>query len=145
MTLYDRYGTSKDMEENGVWVPFGEGTELLLARIKSQRSLTAKRAAEKPYREVLRTAARLGKEVADDIQSRIALDWLVSGVVLDWKEVSDRNGNMVTFSPDNAREIFGDLPDFLDEVVSAASNQSTYQDNADKDSVGNSEATSAGS
>jgi hypothetical protein len=145
MSLYDRYGTNKELEENGVWVEFGDGVQLLLARIKSQRSLSAKKAAEKPYREVLRNASRMGKEVTEDIQTRIALNWLVNGVVLDWKEVTDRTGKKLKFSPDNARDLFEDLPDFLDDVVFAASSQATYQEAADREAVGNSVATSGGS
>lgn len=145
MALYDRYGTSKELEENGVWVDFGDGVQLLLARIKSQRSLAAKKAAEKPYRDVLRTASRLGKEVTEDIQTKIALDWLVNGVVLDWKDVTDRSGKKLRFTPDNARRVFDDLPDFLDDVIFAASSQQTYQETADREAVGNSAATSGGS
>ena len=68
-----------------------------------------------------------GRRIPEDVQERITRQWISEAVLLDWEGVTDAKGKAITFSAENAAEVFKAFPDFLDEVVFFANQAETFR------------------
>lgn len=133
--LYDAYKTDKDAEQNGVWTDPEAGVSFKLARMggansKYQRALAQ---AMKPHMR----EAQLGlleESVADPIMQKV----FIETVLLGWKSYDDEgkekdgvidgpDGQPLSFSKDNAKKLFSDLPDLYMRLREYASSYANFR------------------
>ena len=95
----DRFFTDHAMEEEGVWVDFGQGLEVKIRRSDSRRSREVFRRLYKPYRKM----EEAGNAIPYDDEILIRAKWTAQALVADWKGVSDRKGKPVKFDPENLK------------------------------------------
>jgi hypothetical protein len=120
----DRYNTDRSLEEDGVWVDFGDGLKVQVRRLTSKKSREFRRKLEKPY-----TAQFRNREMPDSLQEEL-LNKQVSGVVIvNWEGVAnpDKPSEQLEFSPDNALTMCQKFPDFRDDVLTAAMERTTFE------------------
>ncbi len=132
MSLYETYETNKEKEIGGVPMEFSpnkDGTIPTFHVTRMSRSNTryTKRleAATKPFRRQIQLET-LGNDQAEKIQIEVFVDTILLG----WKNVQNRKGEVVPFSKEAAMKLFKELPDFYDDLQARASKASEFRDEA---------------
>ena len=131
-TIFDLYGTDKELEKNGVWIEYPGGEMFKVARIGTNESAYGKllRQKTKHLRRKIET------DTLDvDVLSKIMMDVFVQTSLLDWKNVNGSDGKAIDFNRENALELMRRLPDLFDDLHTQAQSLSTFQKEAvEKDS-----------
>ena len=128
MSLFKQFATNKDAETQGVWVEYGpneDGTvpSFKLARAGKSNEKWAKllEKATRPHRRALELG-RLDNKISDQIFKGV----FVEAVLLDWKNVKDRDGNDFPFTRSNALELMNQLPELYDDLSEKASKATLF-------------------
>jgi hypothetical protein len=132
MAFFDRYNTDRGLEEEGVWVDFGDGVKVQVRRLTSKKSREYRRKLDKPY-----TAQFRGREMPDDLQEKL-LNQQVAGVIIaNWEGVPDPDApppakegdkpKMLEFSQEAALMMVQKFPDFRDDILTAAMERTTFE------------------
>jgi hypothetical protein len=129
MSLYQTFGTSKDAEQDGVRIVYGvEGDKtapaFTICRMNQRnRAYQARmQAAIKPYKRQIDNNT-IKPEVMENIVMRV----FVSTVLKSWENVTDKDGNALEFTAENALKLFEDLPDLYSDLMDAASSAETFR------------------
>lgn len=124
MSLYSKYKTDPSKETEGVWVDFDDNIKLKLARAggRNQQYLKSIERETKPYRRALQNGT-IPVEVADNIIRKVYAET----VVLDWENVTDENGKVLSYSKENCLKLLTDLPEFFAEIKSVAENMEMFR------------------
>lgn len=118
---FSTFATDLNLEETGVWVDLGEGTQLKLARIGNPAYKKMMRDKLKPYRT---QSARAG--ISDGKWNELNCEVLSQTVLLDWKGWEDDKGKNIPYSKKNAYDMLIGLKDFRAMVVDYADQQATF-------------------
>lgn len=129
----DRYQTDKSLEEEGVWVDFGGGVMVKVARITSAKSREVRRRLERPLARKNRN-----EELTLDQLEHLMIEQLSQAVVKDWKGVTDEKGKELPCTVENCRDILNKFPDFREDVATVSMEKATFQQNRMQDELGNS-------
>lgn len=129
MSLYDRYGTNKNLEEEGTWMDMGDGVGFKIRRFRSKTVQEVKKKAERPYENILKR----GEEIPEDIATKLLVEQISKGVVVDWRGVQDREGKDMPFTYENAKTLFNDLPDLMLEIFQESVSRDRFKNQADED------------
>lgn len=133
----DRYNTSREYEENGVWVDFGDGVKVQIRRLTSKISRDYRRKLEKPYSAQFRN-----REMPDSLQEELLNKQVSGAVIVNWEGVpdpdapapkKDEKSAELPFTIDNALRMCKDFPDFRDDILTAAMERTTYEKQARED------------
>lgn len=113
-SIYDKFGTDKKLEQEGIVLDYGDGMELRIARAggsntKFEKALQAK-------------SRKYGLQVKHDLldadqMRELMREVLAETVVLGWSGMTDEQGNDLPFSKENCIKVFKDLPDLFDDVL----------------------------
>ena len=127
--LWDVYETDKKKELDGVWIPielgFDENNPMFLMGILSEHNPRYREAEQKhtkPYALILAKKPKTDDEkkkqadILDDIRIRSMAD----GLIIDWKNVEDREGNPIEYSFENAYDLLTSLPHLYDVLARKA-------------------------
>jgi hypothetical protein len=128
MSLYKTFETSRTSENDGIWLTDfpanDDGTVpgFKIAR-KSKNNVAYSKAAEK-------LGKRLQREISLDILTNAQADpalktLFIETILLDWRNVMDRDNKPIPYSKENAAKLFEDLPDlfvYLDGEAEKLSN-----------------------
>lgn len=132
--LYARFQTDKVLEENGVWVDFGDGLEVKVARFNSARSKEVRRRLEKPFKGVFRS----GQDLPEDKSTDILVKQMAEAIILDWKGVLGPDGKVLEPTLENKIKVLTDLPDFREVIATAALESATFKTLEDEEAGKNS-------
>jgi hypothetical protein len=82
-----------DMEEAGVWVPYKDEVEFLIAAASSKRAVKA-------YRKFMRPAERriATGNIKEEAATLIVAQFIAHGLLLDWRGVDDDDGNPLAYT-----------------------------------------------
>jgi hypothetical protein len=129
--LFDKYKTNKDLESEGVWFMTSKDTGFLLRRSGGANSNRMKMITAKHQKPVLH---KIKNDLLTDEESQeIGLKIFVDAVLVDWKGVTDEEGNEIPFSRENAIEVLQEVPDLVDRLLAH-----TIDFNNFKEELGNS-------
>lgn len=149
----DRYSTDKTLEEEGVWVDYGEGLKVKIRRLNSKHSREVRRKLEKPYAAQFR-----GREMPESLQEELLNKQLAGSIVVDWEGVPDPDnapqfladgvtpdpknpGTMLPYSPENVLRMVKEFGDFRDDILTAAMEKTTFQKEQRKEAEKNSKSS----
>lgn len=136
ISIFDLAETDTSAEEDGRWFKdvFGDETniDLKLRRMTSKAAMKARRNLEKGYRKHLKNGV-----YPDDIAIDIMTEHLAKGVVVDWKGLYDRDGNVIEFSPEAALTLLKKLPTLRDMIAVMAQNLDNFRVEAREDTAKN--------
>jgi hypothetical protein len=120
----DRYNTDRSLEEDGVWVDFGDGLKVQVRRLTSKKSREFRRKLEKPY-----TAQFRNREMPDSLQEDLLNKQVAGVVIVNWEGVvnPDKPSEQLEFSADNALMMCQKFPDFRDDILTAAMERTTFE------------------
>lgn len=116
----DRYKTDKSLEEQGVWVALGDGIEIKVARMSSERSQAVRRRLEKPY-------AKIRNNLPEDIVEKLIIQQLAEAVLLDWKGVDGEDGKPLECSIPNKVKVLTEYKDFTNDVITCSAEKETFK------------------
>lgn len=130
--LRKRYNTDQTLEEEGVWVDFGDGLQVKIRRLNSKHSRDVRRKLEKPYTTQFR-----GREMPDSLQEQLLSQQLSKSIIVDWKGVDDpyatvKEGEKAPPLPhteENAFKLVSDpeFKDLRDDILTASMERTTFE------------------
>lgn len=133
-TIYDKFGTDKKAEQEGIVLDYGDGMEIRIARaggsnVKFEKAVQAK-------------MRKYGLQAKHDLlepeqQREIFREVLAETVVLGWQGFTDREGNTLAFTKENVIQVFTDLPDLFDDVLEQSRKSSLFKQNLLEGEAGN--------
>ena len=127
--------TSLQKENDGVWVDFAEGIELRIARARNPKYQELLRKLVDPVRMKIRN-----DEIDMKDFNKILLEVRAKTILLDWKNIDDKDGKSIPYSVTKALEFFRDpeLKDLYTFVVTISENADQYKKSLVIDSEKNS-------
>jgi hypothetical protein len=103
MACIERIKSDLKKESSGVWIPFAEGVELKIARARNPLYLERLQVLVEPHRQSIRDDT-MNTDVLGDILKKVRAET----ILLDWKNIEDKNGNTIPYSSRQALEFFND-------------------------------------
>ncbi len=118
--------TDKNLEENGVWIPFDSGMRVKVARLRNSKA-----------QEFLRRNRLAMRDTTTDEGRRLFHTMVATTILLDWDGLMDDDGNAIPYTPAKAAEVFALSQDFLNEVIELASRRELFHQQDIKESAKN--------
>jgi len=126
MKFLDRYKTDKSLEDDGVFVDYGDGLMVKVRRLNSTKSKEVRRKLEKPFSKQFR-----GQDIPDSIQEKLLNQQMAKAIVVDWEGVPDPDDEtgekMLPCTEENILRMVEDFPDFRDDILAASMERATFQ------------------
>lgn len=127
MGTYDTFKTDPDLEENGAWVSFSDGSKWKLRRLTSEAGREAYNKSQRPFTGVIRAANARGKLVPLVLDRQIVRGAMLNGLVVDWEDVTDESGVKLPFNKINLERILKDLPECQNEAWMGCQELANYR------------------
>lgn len=129
--LGDVFGTNKQKEVDGVWMPGPAGMRFKIARAGNESFSKLSAQLLKPHRKLI----RMGK-MDDTLLTEISAEICARAILLDWEGVKD-GGQAVQYSVAAAKERLIKYPDFADYITGLSQDVSSFQDDDSEAAAGN--------
>lgn len=120
VSAYSMFETVAEAEASGIWANVGT-MEFKLARTGGANEAFMKTAAKrlKPFQNALDQMPRKQQDI-------MAIGIFVDTILRDWRNVFDRDGTELPFSPENAKRLLTDLPNLFAALQAEANNMSNF-------------------
>ncbi len=133
MGMYDTFETDSNLEQNGVWLDYGDFRMLIASAGQGNKNYV--RYAEKklkPVRQAMNAGALSNERsmalMADIYSKTIVLNWEVRGEDGEWSQgIEDKEGNIIAFNQENVEEAFHNLPRLFMDVQEQAQSLSNFR------------------
>jgi len=121
-SIYAVFESDAEKEANGAFIDVGP------FRFKLARAGGANRRYKTLVEKKMKPHVRLAEAglLPDDTATEILAECFSEAVVLDWENVSDRDGIPVPFSPSACKKLLIELPDLFDELRAQATKASNF-------------------
>lgn len=133
-TIYDKFGTDKKAEQEGIILDYGDGMEIRIARAGGSNVKFEKAVQQKMRKYGLQAKHDL---LEPEQQREIFREVLAETVVLGWKGFTDPDGKPLDFTKDNVIKVFTDLPDLFDDVLEQSRKSGLFKQNILEEEAGN--------
>lgn len=123
MSLYKKFKTDAQVEVDGVWVDYGDGIRIRLARAggANQAFLRATERVHRKYRKQIQLDALTEKEAAPLLREIYA-----DSIILGWEGVTAADGQSLPFSKENCLKLLEDLPEFFRDIREYANSRELF-------------------
>jgi len=122
-TLYKKFGTNQKTEQEGAWIYYDDELAFKVKRIsgRNKKFMLATERIEKLKRRGELTKAEEDKKYAE---------LFVDCSLVDWKGVTDDDGNDIPFNKENAVAVLTDdkWPDFFQDIFLKAHDNEHFKD-----------------
>ncbi len=124
MANIERIKTDISKETDGTWVPFILGIELKIARAGNSKYKECIRKLIEPVTKDIRDETATLEDFAD-----ILIQVRAKTILLDWKNLDDKDGKPIPYSAAKAEEFFRDLElqDFYKFVVATSESSADFK------------------
>ncbi len=121
-SIYQIFGTDKDLEEKGFCLAYGEA-EFIIARAggantKYQRVMERKM---RPHRAAINAGT-----MDDEVMKKLLAEAYSEAVIFAWTGVNDKKGKSLPFNKENVVKILLDLPELFIEIVQESQRIKNY-------------------
>ena len=120
------FASDSNLEADGVWIDLAEDVSFKIKRFGGKNAAKIKLLQAKymkPY------ARQIEKGILDPEKERsIYIKIFSESCMVDWKGVVDENDKEISFSIDNAINLFSNLPDLFDFIVAESLNTDNYRE-----------------
>lgn len=108
--------TDPTKELEGVWEDFGEGTQILIARIGNKNYEKRLKELALPYKRQIRT-----NTISEDVYEDLLNKAVAKTIILDWKNLKE-DGKEIKYSPEKAYELISNpaYKDFKEALLTIA-------------------------
>lgn len=125
-TIYDKFGTNKKAEQEGIILDYGDGMTIKIARAGGS-NIRFEKAAQAKMRKF---GLQAKHDLLEPEQMRsIFREVLAETVVLEWTGFTDPEGNELSLTKENVIKVFTDLPDLFDDVLEQSRKSSLFKEN----------------
>ncbi len=155
MSIYSQYEIDPSLETEGVWVnTVSDPEEFLLAAAGNQKAQDFAKKLYAPKRNLLvraqQAAERTGGEIPSAIKEFIAdveLRTFCNCVLLGWKNVKDREGAAIEYTPETAYKLLTDprMRKLKDALMEESARQANFVQEVNADTEKNLSSTPSGS
>ena len=132
MSLFKQFATNKEAEQDGIWVEYGPNDDgtipgFKIARAGKSNKKWAKSVerATKPHRR----AMELGT-MDNGLAEKLMQSVFVESILLDWRNVQDKEGKEIKLSKESATALFEALPELYDDLNDKANKAAIFRDEA---------------
>jgi len=136
-SIFDICETDGEAEENGKWFNdvFEDGSDIAvkLRRMTSKKSTTVRRRLEKQFKNHQKRDGTWDEDIAE----KMVLRQMVEAVIVDWKNIIDRDGSVIEHSIESAEMLIGRLPAFRDLLINLSIDMDNYRMAAVEDAAKN--------
>ena len=115
------FKTDRTRENQGVWVPIGDGARLLVARLNNEYYKQVFLNASRPFKTQVRTGT-----ISEDQAEQILRECYSKAILLDWDGLQDDEGTDIPYSQEKAYELLG-IADFRALVEELAGTRELYR------------------
>ena len=123
MNPYAMFETDSNLEKDGIWIDYGPfAFKIARAGGSNEKYKRMLQARMKPYRRQIQN-----ETMSEEKAQTILLETFVDAVLLDWRDVADREGNVMDFNRENALQLFSDLKDLLADLQTQAQKISNFR------------------
>lgn len=125
-TIYDLYETDVELELEGVWVELTKDIKVKVAALGNRKHQEAIEKFTKPYRSQIRS-----KTISSEVEEDLHVKAICKAVLVDWEGVTDKEGNKLDYSFENAYKLLSDpsLKRFKSDIIYLAKEAETYKNN----------------
>lgn len=134
-SIYDLFKTEEDLEKKGIEVSYGKAGTFTVARMggANKRFAKALAALTAPHRRAIENET-IEDEVILDVLRRVFVDT----VLLGWKDVRGKDGELIPYSRANAIQLFTDLPELFMDLQEQAKKFTNFRKVLVEGDLGNS-------
>ncbi len=133
-SIYDKFATDKNAEQQGVTLDYGDGLEIKIARAGGSNVRFEKAVQARMRKYELQSKHGL---LEPEQMRTIFREVLAETVVLGWSGVTDREGNTLPFTKENCVKLFTDLPDLMEDVLEQSRKSALFKQSVLEDESGN--------
>ncbi len=114
--ISDLFGTTEALETDGIWIDYGEYGRFLVRRAggRNRKFKNLMTRLIKPHRAAMQMGA-----VDDSVLEGLTRHAFSRTVIIDW-ELVDEDGEPRDFSVSACEELFKELPDLFEDIMSQA-------------------------
>ena len=129
MSLYSKFATDPSVENQGIFLDYGDGCKIRIRRAGG---------ANKEYIKAIERLSRTHRfqiqtgRLSIDESRQIMAEVYANTIVLGWEGVKGPNGEEILFSKENCLKLFTDLPDLFADVQAQADNAAFFRVNIDE-------------
>jgi hypothetical protein len=130
----NRFKTDENAELHGVWVPLGEGLEVLVARAGNENFNRLFRALAKPYQRQMEAGT-----FPEDQAKELLCDAYSKTILLDWRGLEE-DGTPLAYSQAECKRVLLGSRDFRDIIVAISKEAEVYREaliEEDAETLGN--------
>lgn len=132
MSLFKQFETNKEAEQEGTWIEYGPNENGTVPAFKISRAGKSNKkwvkAVEKGMRPH-RRAAELGT-LDNSTAEKVLREVFVESVLVDWRNVQDKDGNELKLTKENAISLLAALPELYDDLNDKAGKAATFREEA---------------
>ena len=132
MSLFKQFETNKTAEQDGIWVEYGPnedgtvpGFKIARAGKSNKKWAKAIERATKPHRRLMELGT-LDNAVAEKLMRGV----FVEAILIDWRNVRDKDGKELQLNKVNAENLFEALPELYDDLNDKANKAAMFRDEA---------------
>jgi DNA polymerase III alpha subunit len=129
------FAVNEKKQTEGVWITVDDSEKplkLLIARMGNPNYQEEVMKVGRQTRGFRRGGQIAGRTITKKIKGIIART-----ILLGWKNLQDKDGKDIKYSPEKAEQLFNDFPEFLDLVVEYGNDISLYRDEEVNEVAGN--------
>lgn len=128
---FSSFKTDKALEEEGVWIDYGQGFRMKIARLGNSKCQAYLRRLRKPFMRQIQ-AGTLDDAVAESFLRKAVGKF----VLLGWEGMCEDDGTEIPFSAEEAMKRL-ETRDFLELVVEIAQDRETFKEEIEGDAAKN--------
>lgn len=129
MSLFKQFGTSKEAEQDGIWVEYGPNEDGTIPGFKITRMTNTNKRWLKAHERITRPHrfAIDRKTIDEGLAQKLMIQVLAEGILLDWRNVNDEDGKPLAFTKENAVWLLLALPDLYNELNQKANEVANFR------------------
>jgi len=132
LSIFDLYATSEEDAENGKWFELSPTISVKLRRFKSKKSRKVRERLEAPYKRTTRNG-----ELPQEVLERILTEQMAEAIIVDWKGFTDKSGNLLSYSKEQALALLTALPELRDDLAAMSIKLDNFRDEDKEETEGN--------
>lgn len=123
-SIYSTFSTSKEKEQDGIELDYGEVGSIFIARAGG---------SNKKFAKALEFRARPHKRqmdkgtLAEDVANQLMIEVFADTIILGWKGIKDKEGSEMVYNRENVIKLFLDLPELFADVSEQATTMGNFQ------------------
>ena len=121
MNLYEQQKQLETIGTDGVWVQYDDKVKFLIGSMNAPKYQKVFDAAQKLLRREYK-----GRKIPDTVALKTMIQCVSEGALFGWENVTDRAGQPLAFSTDNAVTVLTDLKRVRDFIAAFASDDDNF-------------------